>query len=130
MSYVLFVVVFFFKQKTAYEMRISDWSSDVCSSDLRTCGSALSRRSTSSVLAVWRIRRFAVQGFGERRWECLGHPPTDLNWWITNRNWRVRGHSLFLAGHPTALEFGPCSVQRVERLNIVAPLTQIGRAHV
>src|SRR3546814_2434244 len=31
-SYV--VLVFFFKQKTAYEMRISDWSSDVCSSDL------------------------------------------------------------------------------------------------
>src|SRR3546814_6946432 len=30
----LFVYVFFFKQKTAYEMRISDWSSDVCSSDL------------------------------------------------------------------------------------------------
>src|SRR3546814_3975795 len=27
-------VIFFFKQKTAYEMRISDWSSDVCSSDL------------------------------------------------------------------------------------------------
>src|SRR3546814_14009421 len=27
-------LVFFFKQKTAYEMRISDWSSDVCSSDL------------------------------------------------------------------------------------------------
>src|SRR3546814_4212195 len=31
---ILCVVVFFFKQKTAYEMRISDWSSDVCSSDL------------------------------------------------------------------------------------------------
>src|SRR3546814_1580904 len=29
-----FVLFFFFKQKTAYEMRISDWSSDVCSSDL------------------------------------------------------------------------------------------------
>src|SRR3546814_6784958 len=29
------VFVFFFKQKTAYEMRISDWSSDVCSSDLQ-----------------------------------------------------------------------------------------------
>src|SRR3546814_9207835 len=28
------VFVFFFKQKTAYEVRISDWSSDVCSSDL------------------------------------------------------------------------------------------------
>src|SRR3546814_20103935 len=31
---VLFLLVFVFKQKTAYEMRISDWSSDVCSSDL------------------------------------------------------------------------------------------------
>src|SRR3546814_9761066 len=28
------LIFFFFKQKTAYEMRISDWSSDVCSSDL------------------------------------------------------------------------------------------------
>src|SRR3546814_2123961 len=32
---VVFVLFFFFKQKTAYEMRISDWSSDVCSSDLQ-----------------------------------------------------------------------------------------------
>src|SRR3546814_5099909 len=31
---MFFSDVFFFKQKTAYEMRISDWSSDVCSSDL------------------------------------------------------------------------------------------------
>src|SRR3546814_5828714 len=30
----IYVMFFFFKQKTAYEMRISDWSSDVCSSDL------------------------------------------------------------------------------------------------
>src|SRR3546814_5804696 len=30
------MIIFFFKQKTAYEMRISDWSSDVCSSDLTT----------------------------------------------------------------------------------------------
>src|SRR3546814_20515973 len=30
------IIFFFFKQKTADEMRISDWSSDVCSSDLRT----------------------------------------------------------------------------------------------
>src|SRR3546814_17852614 len=34
MLVMLVVFVFFFKQKTAYEMRISDWSSDVCSSDL------------------------------------------------------------------------------------------------
>src|SRR3546814_16303109 len=31
----MFIVICFFKQKTAYEMRISDWSSDVCSSDLQ-----------------------------------------------------------------------------------------------
>src|SRR3546814_2065693 len=43
---VLSVVVFFFKQKTAYEMRISDWSSDVCSSDL-------------TVAAVWRQEKMA-----------------------------------------------------------------------
>src|SRR3546814_9908883 len=33
-----FLIFFFFKQKTAYEMRISDWSSDVCSSDLHALG--------------------------------------------------------------------------------------------
>src|SRR3546814_5783098 len=49
LSYVLCMVVvlscfFFFKQKTAYEMRISDWSSDVCSSDLRRHRDALRYR--------------------------------------------------------------------------------------
>src|SRR3546814_2656897 len=34
-SSMYWVFFFFFRQKTAYEMRISDWSSDVCSSDLR-----------------------------------------------------------------------------------------------
>src|SRR3546814_2442778 len=34
----MFMVFFFFKQKTAYEVRISDWSSDVCSSDLIDVG--------------------------------------------------------------------------------------------
>src|SRR3546814_1671662 len=35
---LLLMIFFFFKQKTAYEMRISDWSSDVCSSDLLRAG--------------------------------------------------------------------------------------------
>src|SRR3546814_994167 len=35
---VILYCVFFVKQKTAYEMRISDWSSDVCSSDLDAAG--------------------------------------------------------------------------------------------
>src|SRR3546814_7896960 len=45
---------FFFKQKTAYEMRISDWSSDVCSSDLTNL--ACVTRCDSS---LWRARRQA-----------------------------------------------------------------------
>src|SRR3546814_12005696 len=38
----------FFKQKTAYEMRISDWSSDVCSSDLRAAATAALKRGLAS----------------------------------------------------------------------------------
>src|SRR3546814_18126111 len=56
---------FFFKQKTAYEMRISDWSSDVCSSDLMTAlaerHGADGWRVTSSGL---RWRRIAGNGSG------------------------------------------------------------------
>src|SRR3546814_13443217 len=39
--FIVFFIIFFFKQKTAYEMRISDWSSDVCSSDLRSAPRSL-----------------------------------------------------------------------------------------
>src|SRR3546814_8759854 len=51
-------LVFFFKQETAYEMRISDWSSDVCSSDLdpdarvRGDGTALILASRQGKLAI------------------------------------------------------------------------------
>src|SRR3546814_17916852 len=38
------IFFFFFKQRTAYEMRISDWSSDVCSSDLRLHGEGIATR--------------------------------------------------------------------------------------
>src|SRR3546814_21076217 len=44
MSRECFLSIFFFKQKTAYEMRISDWSSDVCSSDLGLASSTQLRR--------------------------------------------------------------------------------------
>src|SRR3546814_20653330 len=54
MIYCVFVF-FFFKQKTAYEMRISDWSSDVCSSDL----TPIYRSSIRTVIAMQRRRVFA-----------------------------------------------------------------------
>src|SRR3546814_1892493 len=72
-SCVVFVV-FFFKQKTAYEMRISDWSSDVCSSDLISSVSAtfwsIRRRETPS-WASWRSS--ATPGAG-------GMPVTAASW--------------------------------------------------
>src|SRR3546814_5664521 len=46
MACLMLIICFFFKQKTAYEMRISDWSSDVCSSDLLV---ELSRKGLASV---------------------------------------------------------------------------------
>src|SRR3546814_11159282 len=51
---MVYLIIFFFKQKTAYEMRISDWSSDVCSSDLvdvHLIGSA------NCTKAVWETMR-------------------------------------------------------------------------
>src|SRR3546814_9146018 len=75
------VYVFFFKQKTAYEMRISDWSSDVCSSDLRA---STTTRKAPDRRAPRRDRRcpappFAQVGDGEgaRLWpQAMGcaHP--------------------------------------------------------
>src|SRR3546814_16731284 len=54
------VFFFFFKQKTAYEMRISDWSSDVCSSDLQ-----MSRVDSSHIAA--RKAQDAADAAGEPR---------------------------------------------------------------
>src|SRR3546814_3800716 len=63
--YACFFLFFFFKQKTAYEMRISDWSSDVCSSDLPSCarrpypayaGAAMSARMQPAMLAMHSMR--------------------------------------------------------------------------
>src|SRR3546814_6156928 len=73
---------FFFKQKTAYEMRISDWSSDVCSSDLGAVGvgaaphtgpvrqavAFVAQKRTPTYDALGRIGRYArvgrIEGLG------------------------------------------------------------------
>src|SRR3546814_5768531 len=44
--------IFFFKQKTAYERRISDWSSDVCSSDLPAASNSATEQSLRSLMLV------------------------------------------------------------------------------
>src|SRR3546814_9995045 len=45
---------FFFKQKTAYDMRISDWSSDVCSSDLHQIATMCGTRQRGAEIMEWR----------------------------------------------------------------------------
>src|SRR3546814_10356902 len=56
---------FFFKQKTAYEVRISDWSSDVCSSDLNE---------TTTLFQIWIIPRSAG---GSPSWGAKPFPKDD-----------------------------------------------------
>src|SRR3546814_4101129 len=65
MHYRRVLFFFFFKQKTAYEMRISDWSSDVCSSDLGL--GSLPRATVKPMLADidQRDRKF-LSGLGPR----------------------------------------------------------------
>src|SRR3546814_1581139 len=62
----VFSIFFFFKQKTAYEMRISDWSSDVCSSELGyeagTADGLMGRRTSSAIVAFQRDMVFTQDG--------------------------------------------------------------------
>src|SRR3546814_8017787 len=75
---------FFFKQKTAYEMRISDWSSDVCSSDLIRGDwdkiSALPKKkdspSTSSGRTVWGVWGIASRPELVEGLSLVCHPDT------------------------------------------------------
>src|SRR3546814_5218856 len=62
---LLFIgIFFFFKQKTAYEMRISDWSSDVCSTDLVNTAS-LAGHVSAPFMAPYGASKFAVVAISE-----------------------------------------------------------------
>src|SRR3546814_4793744 len=108
------IFFFFFKQKTAYEMRISDWSSDVCSSDLTentvpwpTPGPGQERpcagRSPGSRVNA------AMHAFPDLR--PVAGPWTEVH----------RAHRLQLQGQPRNR-----TVSRPHRI----PVFKIGRAHV
>src|SRR3546814_16153905 len=74
---------FFFKQKTAYEMRISDWSSDVCSSDLeidlvevhrcRERGDRVPHRANGVAARGFRLQRFTAT---QQRQFVFARPPS------------------------------------------------------
>src|SRR3546814_3684511 len=73
MNCLCFVFFFFFKQKTAYEMRISDWSSDVCSSDLmaNTKSAKKAVRQTAGRTERNRARISRVRGFVRKVEEAI-----------------------------------------------------------
>src|SRR3546814_3893129 len=75
-------VFFFFRQKTAYELRISDWSSDVCSSDL------LAKR-----LTLYRLRRPIVIGRDDAlavHWSAEGEAGRDRKSVVYGKSVSVR----------------------------------------
>src|SRR3546814_19050317 len=72
---------FFFKQKTAYEMRISDWSSDVCSSDLGTTVDLAPGAAVLSLLQAI-VRRGADAGPADREGAVVVRGRRRQRWWI------------------------------------------------
>src|SRR3546814_5630456 len=88
---VVWYLFFFFKQKTAYEMRISDWSSDVCSSDLGVAGES------------WSVHG---GGFYHKRKFMPAPPqlPQTLHWskWKSYTTW-LSGFALFADRKSTRL---------------------------
>src|SRR3546814_9320622 len=114
-------VIFFFEQKTSYEMRISDWSSDVCSSDLQD-GEVLAqvlvdrlglgRRfddeevlghgrlglSLSGAWAEWEPRQYI--GFAEEDARSLGHGRSGLHLFIVESRRGGGCQVLSVSGRP------------------------------
>src|SRR3546814_5938102 len=88
----LFLFLFFFKQKTAYERRISDWSSDVCSSDLRVL-IMRALKGLEGLISVSMVNAF----MGEKGWTFLpgeGVVPDSVNG-------AQYLYQVYLAGDPT-----------------------------
>src|SRR3546814_1400362 len=91
------VFFFFFKQKTAYEMRISDWSSDVCSSDLvhartrsrRCAATAVLRRGHGAMTDFQEVampyRPLVVFDFDHTLYD--GDSGSHLVMWLIRRHW-------------------------------------------
>src|SRR3546814_3991894 len=107
---------FFFKQKTAYEMRISDWSSDVCSSDLRREGRGAAAEAGDEILFLQPVLRdLQARGAGAHR---------DM---ARQEAHRIDGHIFEFIGDDVARggEGGEARFVVTCRLAV-----EIGRAHV
>src|SRR3546814_1077039 len=119
MTFLLFIdFFFFFKQKTAYEMRISDWSSDVCSSDLAR--QELGRR------RLWPLRparrrcgRFAGHASARIAQPAVGRHRAQLHLLSVarRRQPREQRHQLRLAVHAGRSEEHTSELQSLMRIS-------------
>src|SRR3546814_14967530 len=104
MMFVSDIVFFFFKQKTAYEMRISDWSSNVCSSDLDDHGCrAIGRDDHRATRGVVR------QGMTERGMtgQAIEAPSGGFHGPVKR--------SVTIAGHQTSISLEPLFWEALEQ---------------
>src|SRR3546814_1456378 len=146
-----FILFFFFKQKTAYEMRISDWSSDVCSSDLELAANTIVMAAAllpagidpeKSIL----FNQARVAAHAELCWILQG--TARVGWLNRMTQWKDKagknrdGQSVGLFTYPvlmaadvlvyktTHVPVGEDQKQHLEFARDVAAKFKIGRAHV
>src|SRR3546814_1237669 len=106
--------MFFFKQKTAYEMRISDWSSDVCSSDLGIQDYAAFGR---EVLSLVPDRPVSLEVFADQ-FDEMERQALEIASWGDNVNVKI----------PVTNTKGEPSTPLIERLSARGVAVKIGRA--
>src|SRR3546814_7704785 len=119
------IYFFLFKQKTAYEMRISDWSSDVCSSDLPVCkqrrmmASTLADNSSTRPCASGRKGEQKIAPFASRRrYDCKRlhiadpvYPPIVINDGTAPSRWNHLIDRNILQWHEAASAIHPAPDQ-------------------
>src|SRR3546814_6180777 len=136
--------IFFFNQKTAYEMRISDWSSDVCSSDLVTrpaaqadalCGLLEARAATVLRLPLHSIEPLRQPAAAAR---TLAQMRNADAWIFTSVNAVAHAQRLDAGVWPRTIAVGAATAAALRRLDHEVELpdgaytsegVQIGRAH-
>src|SRR3546814_3720198 len=90
-------MLFFFKQKTAYEMRNSDWSSDVCSSDLNIHTEPISR-------ILEQVGALPFRRSADGVLEVMLITSRDTGRWIIPKGWPMEGRSGPSAAQQEAFE--------------------------
>src|SRR3546814_10906310 len=109
--------VFFFKQKTAYEMRISDWSSDVCSSDLHPMTKLASR-----MLALTALRQGVLR---TTMWsEVEGLDPEEAVWRIPAARMKLKLDRKLDARFDFMLPLSRQAVEVLEAARAYAPYSR------